>query len=70
MAIGEWVRSRREERECEAKLVEKLMRNGQEIGFIIRFWSDGPTYAWTAIERIAACTTDDAAREAVEGRFR
>jgi hypothetical protein len=48
-------------------LCEHLHRDdGRCLGFIQRFYPDGPTYACSMYRRIGPCMCDDAARLAVE----
>ena len=41
-----------------------LCDDGKQLG--VRYYEDGPTYAWTMVRRIGACSTDQGARGAVE----
>jgi hypothetical protein len=36
------------------------------LGYVVRYYEDGPTYAWTMARRIGGCSTDQAARSAAE----
>ncbi len=57
--------------ECkDAVIAEELRRDddGELLGAILRFYDDGPTYAWTASRRLGATSDDAAARAAVEER--
>jgi hypothetical protein len=40
--------------------------DGKQLGFVVRYFEDGPTYAWTMTGRLGACSSDQAARGAVE----
>jgi hypothetical protein len=32
--------------------------DGKLMGYIVRLYEDGPTYAWTMAVRIGACSSD------------
>jgi hypothetical protein len=38
----------------------------QAVGYVVRYYEDGPTYAWTMARRIGGGSTDQAARSAAE----
>jgi hypothetical protein len=51
----------------EAVLCEHLHRDdGACLGWVVRYCADGPTYACSKYGRIGPCSSDDAARLAVE----
>ena len=69
LALGSW----RDEPDDHAVFCEALHRDDDDkpLGLVIRFYEDAPTYAWVAMDlsagrRISACSTDQAARSAVE----
>ena len=37
------------------------------LGYVVRYYEDGPTYAWTMARRIGGCSTNQAARSAAPG---
>ena len=40
--------------------------DGRLLGYVVRYYEDGPTYAWTMARRIGGCSTDQAARSVAE----
>jgi hypothetical protein len=58
----------RNESETDERVFCQVLRrdDGKQLGFVVRYYEDGPTYACTMVRRIGACSTDQAARGAVE----
>jgi hypothetical protein len=69
--VAAWSSSWRDKTDDDSLLCQHLHRDGACLGLVVRYHADGPTYAWwrrsgADVIRIGACSSDQAARAAVE----
>jgi hypothetical protein len=50
----------RNESETDERVFCQVLRrdDGKQLGFVVRYSEDGPTYTWTMVRCIGACSTD------------